>query len=154
MSADRVPPARSGTPGPQVVYFRRPGILVTNQQVAVGQFRYQVAQLADLMQARGSTHPGAMVGMVIAVAEAPLLALLLGVVRSPVAWLIAVPALLIPCLVGLVCVRRWPAQYELLARYRGGQVTLFTTRDEREFGQVARAVRRAIEATPGDDTRL
>jgi hypothetical protein len=153
MSADRVHPARSVTPGPQIVYFRRPGILVTSQQVSVGQYRYQVGQLADLMQARGATHPGAIVGLVIAVAEAPLVALLVGVVHTPAAWLLAVPALLIPCLVGFVCVRRWPAQYELLARYRGGQVILFSTRNEREFGQVARAVRRAIEATPGDDTR-
>ena len=91
--------------------------------------------------------------MVIAVAEVPLVVLLVGVLRAPVAWLLSMLALLIPCLVGVVCAQRWPAQYELLARYRGGQVTLFTSRDEREFGQVARAVRRAMEATPSDDTR-
>jgi hypothetical protein len=153
MSADRVQPARFEEPGPQIVYFRQPGILVTSRQVSVGPHRYQVGQLAELMQARGSVHPGAIVGLVIAVAEAPLVALLVGVLQAPLAGLLAVPALLIPCLVGLVCARRWPAQYELLAWYRGGQVSLFTTRSEREFGQVSRAIRRAMEATPNEHLR-
>ncbi|GAA5194794.1 hypothetical protein GCM10023322_60040 [Rugosimonospora acidiphila] len=153
MSADRVPPARTATPPEPIVYLRRPGILVTSRQILVGPYRYQVCQLADLMRARGSTHPGALVGLVIAAAEVPLVALLIGLVNAPAAWLFAPPALLIPCLVGLVCLRRWPAPYELLARYRGGEVILFATRDQLEFGQVARAVRRAVEATPGGDTR-
>src|SRR6266545_2157453 len=49
-------------------------------------------------------------------------------------------------IVGMVCARRWPAQFELLARYRGRQIMLFATRDQYEFGQVARAVQRALEA--------
>jgi hypothetical protein len=49
--------------------------------------------------------------------------------------------------VGFFCARRWPAQYELLADYRGRQIVVFTTRDELEFGQVARSVRRAVEAS-------
>jgi hypothetical protein len=71
------------------------------------------------------------------------------VLHVPVGWVAATLALAIPCLVGLFCARRWPAQYELLASYRGRQIVIFTTRDQTEFGQVSRAVHRAVEANYG-----
>jgi hypothetical protein len=127
-------------------------VTVTSQYVVSAGYRYDTAELVELMRAKGSTHPGVIVGMVIAVAEAAFLVPLVGVLRSPLAWLLAGLALLIPCAVGLVCAHRWPPEYELLARYRGREVTLFTSRDQREFGQVSRAVQRAVEAvtTPRD----
>ena len=51
-----------------------------------------------------------------------------------------------PCLVALICAVRWPAEFGLIARYRGRDVTLFTTRDAHEFGLVTRALRRAVGA--------
>jgi Family of unknown function (DUF6232) len=129
-----------------IAYYHRNGVVVTNKYLTSGAYRYEVGELTDLRQARGSTHPGVVVGLVIGVAEAAFVAPFVGLFHKPVAWLAAVLALAIPCLVGVFCARRWPAQYELLADYRGRQVVVFTTRDEREFGQVARAVRRAIEA--------
>jgi hypothetical protein len=135
-------------PVPRVIaYYHRNGVTVTSRYLTTGAYRYEIADLIDLRQARGGTHPGVIVGLVIAVAESAVVALFLGTFHSPGAWLVALVALAIPCLVGVYCARRWPAQYELLADYRGRQIILFATRDEREFGQVARSVRRAVEAT-------
>jgi hypothetical protein len=141
------PPARRR---PTALYYRQHGISVTGRHLIVADQRYDLAELGDLMQDRGTLHPGAIVALVIAVAEAMLVALLVSVLHSPLVWLLAVVALLIPCLVALVCARRWPPQYELLAQYRGHEVRLFATRDQREFGQVTRALRRALEALRGE----
>jgi hypothetical protein len=131
---------------PTVAFYHRNGVVVTNRYLTSGPYRYEIAELTDLRQARGGTHPGVVVGLVIAVAEAVFVAPFVSFFQRPVAWLAVVVALAIPCGVGFFCARRWPAQYELLADYRGRQIIVFATRDEREFGQVARSVRRAIEA--------
>ncbi len=143
MNSEAVPPV---PPRPVITYYHRNGVLVTSRYLQVGVNRYEIGELMDLRQARGGTHPGLIVGLVIAVAEAVFVAPFVGVLRSPLAWLAATVALGIPCLVGLVCARRWPAQYELLAEYRGRQTVVYVTRDELEFGQVTRSVRRAVEA--------
>jgi uncharacterized protein DUF6232 len=62
--------------------------------------------------------------------------------------LVAAGAVLVPSLVASVCQRCWPPRQELLARHHGKIVSLFASRDEREFGQVSRAVQRAMEAVP------
>jgi hypothetical protein len=126
-------------------YYQHKDVSVTNQYVVSGGYRYETAELADLRSTKGGPHPGLIVGMVIAVAEAGLLVPLANFLRTPLAWLLALLALAVPGAVGLVCARRWPPQYELLARYRGRQVTVYACRDEREFGQVSRAVQRAVE---------
>lgn len=126
-------------------FYHQRGVEVTTRHVTVGPDRYELAELADIMQTRGPQHPGVKVGAATAVAEAAIVAPLVGVVQGPVVWLVAVVALLVPCAVGLICAVRWPAQFGLIARYRGREITLFVTRDETEFGQVSRAIRRAIE---------
>ena len=150
MSADRFPKPPNGTPDPggrpTVEYYHHKGVRVTSRYLRVGPDLYELTELTDLMKSRGSVHPGAMVGVVISAAEGLVIVPMVGVLRTPVLWPLAVVALLVPCLIGLACARRWPAQYELVARYRGRQVTLFTTRDQYEFGQLCRAVTRAAEA--------
>jgi hypothetical protein len=128
-------------------YYRQRDVTITSRYFEAGGHRYEIAELTELMRARGSMHPGALVGLVIAVVEAILITPVVGLLPGPRIWLLATAALLVPCLVGLVCVRRWPAQFDLLASYRGRLVTLFSSRDAREFGQVARAVQRAVEAS-------
>ena len=141
MSANSFPQLSDQPPWPRrrlILYYRAHGVLVTSRQLIVGAEHYEIAELIDIAQGRGSRHPGAVIAMIIAP--------LLGVIRTPVVWLLGGVALTIPCLVGLVCVQRWPAQYELVAWYRGQQHILLTTRDSREFGQVSRALIRAMEA--------
>jgi len=128
-------------------FYHQRGVEVTTRYLTVGPDRFELAELGDVMQARGPQHPGVKVGAATAVAEAAVVAPLVGVVQGPVVWLVGVVALVIPLVVGVVCAVRWPAEFALIGRYRGREVTLFATRDETEFGQVSRAVRRAIEAT-------
>lgn len=144
MSSQDVPPA-SRTRRSAITYYDRNGIVVTNRSVTSGPYRYELSQLRDLRRARGTIHPGVVIGLVTAVAEAVCVAPFVGLFHAPAAWLAVVVALSIPCFVCVFCAHRWPAQYELLADYRGRQVVLHVTRDEREFGQVARSVRRARE---------
>jgi hypothetical protein len=130
------------------LYYRHGEVAVTSRTFYRGVDRYPIADLSDLMRARGSIHPGVTFSIVIAVVQAPLVVLVAGLIHSPYAWAAAVVVLVVPFVVAAICARRWPPRQELLARYRGRDVRLFSSRDEREFGQVARAVGRAIEALP------
>jgi hypothetical protein len=69
-----------------------------------------------------------------------------------------VSAPLCAAIAGLCTAAYWrlrPQRWELLANYRGNDVTLYATSDVRVFNQVARALRRAVEdnrtATDGYD---
>jgi hypothetical protein len=150
MTSERVP-ADQTRPKPErrpaVLYYHHRGFEVTDRTVTADGHRYITAELTDLRRARGATHPGVLTGLVIAVAEGVFVAPFIGIVRTPWAWVAAALALAIPCLVGFYCARRWPAHFELLAEYRGRDVVLFACRDQLEFGRVARAVRRAVEAS-------
>jgi hypothetical protein len=146
MSTDHTPPRT-------IVYYRRDGIVVTSRFFSAGGYRYEIAHLRNLMQARGSIHIGAVVGVVITVAEAALVIPLLSVSLSPLAVGIAVVALLVPGVAAFFCARRWPPENELLALYCGQPVVLFASNDRLEFGQVARATQRAIEAAQDNARR-
>jgi len=56
---------------------------------------------------------------------------------------------------GAMCWRHRPQHWELRATYRGSDVKLYSSPDERVFNQVSRALRRAIEdarpPSPWDD---
>jgi len=134
------------TPRPERVHYRHNGVEVTSRYMTVRGDRYEIDELAEIMLTRGTWHPGVKIGAATAVVEAAVFAPLAGVVTTPVMWLIAAVALSVPCLVALICAVRWPAEFGLIARYRGREVTLFTTRDAHEFGLVTRALRRAVGA--------
>jgi hypothetical protein len=152
MSAQYVEPAPgSAAPPPRrtvVWYYEGAEVVVTNHHVHTPRARYAVSELTELGISRGSAHPSVLVSSVIAVAQAPIAVPVVAVLRSPVAFVLAAVLLLVPCGVAFVNSRRWPPRLDLLARYRGREVALFSTHDEREFGQVSRAVQRAVEAQP------
>jgi len=133
-----------------------PEIVVTWNWLLVNGQRYDVADLSGASRSRGPLHPGAYSALFIAAVDALLfvpIVLLAGMDAAVVAGsgavvFAAAAAVIAPCFVAWVCVQRWPRRRELWARYRGAHVCLFTSRDEREFGRVSRAVQRAIEATP------
>jgi hypothetical protein len=127
-------------------YYRLKDVLVTESRFEAAGRRFQIDQLSELMRARSGPHPGVLVGLSIATCEAALglpLAAFGGTVTS---WFSLIVLLAVPCSVSLFCSLRWPPRFELLGRYRGVVVTLFISSDEREFGQVARAVHRSLEA--------
>lgn len=153
MSAERSPQLSDGPSEPPrrpvTIYYHKNGVQVTSRYLSVEGDHYELAELTDIRRTRGAVHPGVVVGLVTAGAEAVIVAPLVEVMRAvgaPAVWLLAAVALLIPCAVGFVCARRWPAEYELIGWYRGHQIAVFATRDEHEFGQVTRALRRAVEA--------
>ena len=149
MNADRISSRQSSpdpTPGPATRFYRERDIEVTSRWFRAGGRQYEIVQLSNLTQALGSVHPGVTVGMVIAVADAALAVFVAGLTRSILALVIGLVAMSVPCVVALVCARRWPPRMELWADYRGSMVNLFSTRDEREYGQVSRALRRAVES--------
>ena len=129
-------------------YYRGPGVAVTNQYLIVGSARYEVAELEALGTVRGPTHPAVLISSVIAIAQTPIVIPVVAMVMSPMAILFAAILLVVPCVVAIVSARRWPPRMELQANYRGRELVLFSSHDEREFGQVSRAVRRAVEGLP------
>jgi hypothetical protein len=68
------------------------------------------------------------------------------VLSSPQQWLAAFVAVAAPSVLGGACWRINPPAYELRATYRGYQVQLFRSCDAQVFGQVKRALIRALEA--------
>ena len=150
MSADQIISSRDGTSEqpqrPTIVFYRHDGLLVTSRFVAIDGYRYAISHLNDLTPAKGSIHPGVVAGIVTAAVEAAILTPLASALHRPLAWFLAVTALLVPCLVAVVCAVRWPPRWDLYIRYRGRMVTVYSTRDHLEFGKVHRAVIRALEA--------
>jgi hypothetical protein len=66
--------------------------------------------------------------------------------HSPLAWATALAVAAMPAVVGGAWWYRRPPAWELVAAYGGYQVRLFVTPDKRIFGQVRRALLRAMEA--------
>jgi Family of unknown function (DUF6232) len=126
--------------------YNRGDVVVTDRYFYVAPRGYRIAELGDVVRARGSVHVGVVVGLVIAALDGVAGIAIAVLTRSPAAIGLSVASLIAPCLVAGYCHHRWPPSFELRADYRGTPVTLFRTRDETEFGKVGRALRRAFEA--------
>jgi hypothetical protein len=152
MSAQYVEPAPgSAVPPPRrtVIWFYRDAeVAVTNHFFHRGRDRYAIPELTELGVVRGPSHPSVLISGLIAVAQAPIAIPVVAVLRTPLAFVLAAVLLIVPVVVAFVSAHRWPPVQQLLARYRGRELTLFSTHDAREFGQVTRALQRAIEAQP------
>ncbi|MEV6369468.1 DUF6232 family protein [Micromonospora musae] len=130
--------------------YARPGIVVTIDRFTVGRNTYRVAHLTHLRSTRGPhdriavravATSGAMIGGV-----GLLLGFTGGLQRlTASAYLIFGAVLLVPALLATVGDRWRPPAYELWGVYQGEEVLLFSADDERQFGQVTRALLRARE---------
>jgi len=74
--------------------------------------------------------------------------------RSPAVALIGVLVVLAPAVIGGACMRTQRPPWELRAVYQGRDVHLFSSRDQITFGQVKRALVRAIEANERENYAL
>ena len=101
--------------------------------------------MTNVWLTRSSTHVGTVVGVVAGVAETAMLSPLVSLASRAVLVPIVAMALLAALLLAWTATKLWPARHELWGRYDGQPVMLFSTTDEVRFGQVARALRRAIE---------
>lgn len=154
--ARRVPaeirPARSADIGPGVaMLYRRAGVFVTYEALVVGDRRYAIAGLSGLRVGRCSRSPVTVWGAVLAgalfaaVGVGVSLALRPGA-PSSVTYAVLAVAVAVPALAVLYAGRRARRSHELWGEHHGRTVLLFASTDEREFGQVTRALMRAREA--------
>ena len=140
--------ARTGAP---VDLYRKPGITVTTDVFRVGGRSFPINQLSDLRTARGPHDPLTIRAVAVTAVVLAGIGLALGYTGTfyrltAAAYLTLGAAALVPVLVAAAGHRLRPPAYELWGRYRGTMLLLFTSDQEREFGQVTRAVRRAREA--------
>ncbi|MFC0527059.1 DUF6232 family protein [Phytohabitans kaempferiae] len=142
MSIDHLSrPSRS----PGTTFYNRHGVAITDRWLIVRGTRFAIADLHRLTRARGPrsspTRTTATAGVVALAVVAPV-AVAFG---TPAAWAIA--ALTVAAaLAGIrFAGRRWAATFQMWADYESRPTLLFETGDEQEFGQVCRALIRAVE---------
>jgi hypothetical protein len=132
------------------LYYRGPGAVVTDELFILRGTplkSYAVDDLRNVGVMRSSSAQSSP-GAVLAVAAGTVGVVGAGwtLLAPPTAYAIALLAVLVPlaCTVPSM-VRRGGRAWELHAIYRGSDVVLYSSFDEREFNQVKRALRRAIE---------
>ena len=140
-------PARRPTPPP---LYRHAGVLVTYDVLEVDGQRYRVAALRRLRTARGTRSPVTVAMVVLSAMVLAAIGVTLSLGRhhgTPhrETYLVLLACVAVPAVVAL-CTRRMGRRLELWGEYRGETVLLYACPDEREFGQVTRAVQRAREA--------
>jgi hypothetical protein len=134
------------------IYYRDRLALITHEVFEVRvpyRQRFAISELRDVHvertgpDARAVGSVGLAGVMLIGVAASwPLL-------DSPQAWLSAFAMVAAPMVLGGACWRMNPPRYELRATCHGYQVQLFRSCDAQTFGQVKRALMRALEASRG-----
>ncbi len=131
------------------VFYRGHTLLITNDVVEVwwpSYQRFSVPELHGVYVFRDVTDPVVVRG----IGASALMLVATGAtwhfVPSPVVALIGVLVVLAPLLAGSACLRTRRPPWELRAMYRGVDVQLYSSRDALTFGQVKRALVRAIEA--------
>ncbi|WP_250002283.1 DUF6232 family protein [Actinoplanes sp. M2I2] len=109
---------------------------------------FVVRDLRNVGEARVAAQP-ASPAAVLAVAAGTVAAVGAGwtLLEPPTAYAIGLLAVLVPFAFTVPSMVRRPRGWELHASYRGAVVVLYACGDERQFGQVKRALRRAIENT-------
>ncbi|BCB83612.1 DUF6232 family protein [Phytohabitans suffuscus] len=143
MSIDHLSrPGRS--PGSTTFYNQR-GVAVTDQWLVVHGKRFLITELRHLERARGPMPSPARTALLTGLAALVVVGSVAFVLDAPAAWAIAV--LTAAAALGVVMFRgrRWPASFQMWADYRSRPTLLFETGDEQEFGQVSRAMIRAVE---------
>jgi hypothetical protein len=131
--------------------YRHAGVVVTRDLFQVGDRRYRVAALRRLRTARGAQGPVTLVMAVLAAAVLAAVGVAVSFGRQPSGpgretYLVLLAAVLTPATIfgyGRVRARR---RHELWGEYQGETVLLYACPDEREFGQVTRALLRAHES--------
>ncbi|WFF06754.1 DUF6232 family protein [Micromonospora sp. WMMD1076] len=153
MQTDRsaTQPPRSPRPAAPRLLYGRPGIVVTAERFTVGRNSWPVAEITQLRTDRGPHDRLAIRAVAVSAAMIAAVGLLLGFTGglhrlTAGAYLMLGAVGLVPMLLVLIGDRVRPPSHELWGRVRGTEVLLFSSDDERQFGQVARALGRAREA--------
>jgi len=130
-------------------YYRGPDAVVTDELFiwrGTPLRSFVVRELEHVGVVRVTAEP-ANPTAVLAVAAATVAAIGAGwtLLDPPAAYAVGLLAVLVPLAFTMPSMARRPRGWELRATYRGAGVVLYTCADERQFGQVKRALRRALE---------
>jgi hypothetical protein len=128
-----------------VVYYRGPCAHITRDFLEVWSPQHQVYPITEL-EAVHVVHgsPGRRAATPLLPVAAVLAAVALPIVHAP-AGLLALVVLLAAASTVAACLRHTGQPYELYATHRGRWVRLFQCPDAQTFGQVKRALARAME---------
>ena len=129
-------------------YYRGREVLITDRYFArlyPDRVQFHIDELQDAHIVRGDLHPSRMltghaagITIILVAASWPFLS-------TPAAVFAALVAIAAPAVAAAVSWRLAPRAYELRARYRMFDVSLFATTDVTTFGQVQRGLMRALE---------
>jgi hypothetical protein len=136
---------------PAAPLYRQPGILVTRDWFVVGGRRFPVGELHHLHTARGPAHQLTVRSVTVTATVLVAIGITLGMTTelnhlSAQAYLALTAVAFVPFLVATIGHRLRPRAYELWGEFRGMTVLLFSSDEERQYGQVTRALLRAQEA--------
>ncbi|SDX91326.1 hypothetical protein SAMN05444365_10146 [Micromonospora pattaloongensis] len=131
--------------------YRQPGIRVTPEWFVVAERRFAVRELSNLQTVRGSrdrltTRAVGATAVVLVVVGAALGFRGLDHLSGATYLALAVAAF-VPGALAWAGHRLRPRSYELWGYYHGLNTLLFSTDEERQYGQVTRALLRAQEVT-------
>jgi hypothetical protein len=140
---------RADRPAP-VEFYRKPGVSVTSESFTVAGRKFPVTQLTQLKTARGPRDPVTVRAAVVTGGVLAVIGVAFGYTGefyrlSAAAYLALGAAAFLPVLLAFLGQWLRPPAYELWGRYRGEMILLFSSDQERQFGQLTRALRRAQE---------
>jgi hypothetical protein len=139
-------------PKPPAPLYQQPGILVTRDWFVVGGRRFPVGELHHLHTARGPAHQLTVRSVTVTAIVLAAIGITLGMTTelnhlSAQTYLALTAVAFVPFLVATIGHRLRPRAYELWGEFRGMTVLLFSSDEERQYGQVTRALLRAQEAS-------
>jgi hypothetical protein len=129
-------------------YYPGPDVRITDEAFTVlgdRPIRFRIRDLVDPYVIRGDRHPAAVVTGRFAVGTAVAGTVSWGMHDSLVLHAAMVVAIAIPLLVTGACLRVAPRTYQLWAGHGSTAVCLYSTTHPARFGQVRRALVRAVE---------
>jgi hypothetical protein len=146
-----VAPADVTSPRPAAPFYQRPGILVTRDWFVVGGRRFPVGELHHLHTARGPAHQLTVRSVTVTAIALAAIGITLGMTTElnhlgAQTYLALTAVAFVPFLVATIGHRLRPRAFELWGEFRGMTVLLFSSDEERQYGQVTRALLRAQEA--------
>ncbi|UQU65720.1 DUF6232 family protein [Couchioplanes caeruleus] len=140
--------AESVTSSNHRIFYPGPDIVVTDVSIETPSARYPVRRLTILDPQQIYAYPGLIVALYCGAMELLLAITIAALYGSAEALLCTAGVVAGSGMAGAILVdnRRNPRWMELTALYEGRLVVLFSTDNHRVFGQVHRAVVRALEA--------
>jgi hypothetical protein len=128
------------------VYYASSKITITSVYVETPDARYALADLEDVVREFTNSYPGGAVAVAIGTVEALLVVPLALIFRSALLAWVGLIAIVGAMIAVAIDAQRNPRWMEIRAFYVDRHVSLFRTRNRREFERVRWALIRALDA--------